>query len=107
MAHEGQFEVMDDACAVHGLRGNEALLHPIDENRREPDLDHMGSDADNHRPALAMGLRDRVGHGTQRFDSENVGKGSIEQTEAASAAPRLCKIRDAHLAVPLLEWIRL
>ena len=56
---------------------------------------------------LAMGLRNSVGHGAERFDGENVGKGSIEPTEAASAAPGLGKIRDAHFAVPLLERIGL
>ena len=72
MAHERQFEVVNDAGAVHGHRGHDALLHETDEDRREPDLDDMGADADDHRPALAMGLRDGVGDGTQRFDGEDV-----------------------------------
>jgi len=69
---------------------------------------HQYSEVERHRPGVEKrGLGDRVGHGTQRFDGENVGKRAIEQTEAAAATPGSRKIRYPHLAVPLLEWIRL
>jgi len=45
MAHEGELKVMNDAGTVHGHRSHESLLHPADQNGREPDFDHVSADA--------------------------------------------------------------
>jgi hypothetical protein len=105
MAHERQLKIVNDARAVHGDGGNEPLLHPGDENGSETDLDHVRADSDNHRPAFAMCPRNSARHGAERPDGKNIGKRSIEQTEAATLSPGLGEIGDPHLAVTLLERI--
>jgi len=107
MTHEGQFKIMDDARAVHRDRGYQTLLHPVDEDGGEPDLNHVSADPDDHRPALTMGLSDGARDCTERLDCEDVGKRTIEQTEATSPPPRFRKVGHPDLAVPFLERIGL
>jgi hypothetical protein len=55
--------------------------------------------------SIQVCLGNSTGHSAERFDGKNIGKRSIEPTEAASFAPGLGKIGYAHFAVTLLERI--
>jgi hypothetical protein len=74
VAHERQFEIVDDDRAVHGEGGDDAAFHQIDDERAQADLHHMGAHADDHRPAVAMGCGNGLRHLAQRFDRQDIGE---------------------------------
>ncbi len=45
LSHEGHLEIVDDAGAVERDPLNVAALHQVDQERREPDFDHVRSEA--------------------------------------------------------------
>src|SRR5215471_2254896 len=96
---------MDNASTVHGDSRHDAFLHEIDQDRCQADLDHMGTDAGDHRPASAMSLGDRACHGAKAFHRQNVRESAIECAEAATAAPGSGEVAQTHLAVAFLEWM--
>ena len=72
VSHERQFEIMNDAGPVHGHGGEDPLLHEVDENRAQSDLDHVGAESHDDRPAFAMGLDDGFGDRAQGFDAQDI-----------------------------------
>ena len=51
-ADQRELEVVDRARAVHRDVGDEAAFHQVDDEAREPDLDHVRAHQQDHRRAV-------------------------------------------------------
>ena len=88
MAHEGQFEVVNNSCSVHRHGRDNASFHQVRDDRGKPHLDDMGADPEDDRAAPSMRLHDGLGDGPQCCDCEDVWEAGREGRERPPAFPR-------------------
>src|SRR5215475_13418583 len=72
MAHQRQLEIVNDPGAVHRYCGDDAMLHPIDDDWVEPHLYDVRADPNDHRPTLSVRISDSLGDGPQGLNNENI-----------------------------------
>ena len=98
-------EVVNDPGAVGGDGRDESPLHQVDEDRRQPGLEHVGADSPNDGATVTAGASHC------RDDPFEVGGGqlvgqALDQIPHSGARPvRLGKLSHRHLARPRLERI--
>ena len=97
-AHEGQLEIMDDAGAVHGDRGDDLALEHLNEERAQTHFDDMRAEHPQDGLAPLMGGHDGIHHRAQISGGEDVGKRLVILAEGGALTAYARKTLDVHLA---------
>ena len=96
---DGQLEVVDDTSPVHGEAGHEAALHQVDEHGGEADLDDVGPDPPQDRPATVAAAENVGGETAQGVAGELPGQRLEERAHPRAGLRRAPEVVEGDLAL--------
>ena len=99
VAGHRQLEVVHHPRPVQRQAGHEGLLHQVDEDRGEPDLDHVGAEPPQDRLGERAAAQHVGGEAAQRLPSEDAGQRVEKLGDRSPARQRTAEVRARHLAL--------
>ena len=105
-AGQRDFEVMNEAGAVHRDRGDEPALHQIDQHRPKAGLDDVRAESPHDAAVFCLGAADGRHDGAKIRGSEQVGQGLEEAVNAGGRIPRTGELFVTDFARALGQRIR-
>ncbi len=99
-AEHRELEIMDTAGPVHHQAADRPALHQIDDDRREPDLDEMGAEAEEDQPIALPGPGPGLDRSVQIGAREQLGQRSEQRRDRRPRRERLGLVADPDFALP-------
>ncbi len=106
-ARERDFEIVNQARAIHGDRGDEPPLHEIDDHGRQAGLDDVRPESPDDGPIAGPGRENGVDDRAKISGGEQVRPRREPPRETSRRIPRRREALVAHFALPLVEGIGL
>ena len=101
-------EKTQDRALIRRLRdGDESAVHEIDDDRREPGLDHVRPESPDNRAVVGARRTDRLDHGLKIRRREKLRPRRDPPGKPRRGIPWRRETVVTNLALPLGEWIRL
>ncbi len=96
MSCHSDFDIVDDACSIHGHRLENSLFNEADNDRAEPDFDRVGTHGQNAHPLFSKGINYALDDIAKISSRQYIWKGLIEIPEGGSLGTCPTEIIDPH-----------